>query len=64
MNEADNYLHPEDVTEKFLIPTATLATWRHRGLGPPYLKAGRRVLYLESAVRAWLDSNTADLIKR
>lgn len=34
----------------------TPAVYRSRGLGPPYRKFGRRVVYLRSDVEAWLRS--------
>jgi len=40
------------------VEPATLAVKRVRGGGPLYLKAGRRVLYRPSDLRAWADRNT------
>jgi predicted DNA-binding transcriptional regulator AlpA len=34
----------------------TLATWRCRRKGPPFLRLGRAVRYREADVRAWLAS--------
>lgn len=31
----------------------TLAHWRNKRIGPPYLKFGRRVLYPVAAVEDW-----------
>jgi excisionase family DNA binding protein len=36
----------------------TLEEWRLKGFGPPFIKAGRRVLYKLSALMAWLDAQT------
>ncbi|HLK76948.1 MAG TPA: helix-turn-helix domain-containing protein [Streptosporangiaceae bacterium] len=36
------------------ITPGTLAHWRHRGGGPPYLKTGHRVRYRPEDVREWL----------
>lgn len=33
----------------------TLAVWRSQGKGPIYLKIGRKVLYKEADVMAWLE---------
>jgi hypothetical protein len=38
------------------LSPATLATMRCRGYGPPYRKAGSRVVYLRDEVIAWLDA--------
>jgi predicted DNA-binding transcriptional regulator AlpA len=35
-------------------PRATLYAWRHKGIGPPSVRAGRRVLYRRSDVEKWL----------
>jgi hypothetical protein len=32
----------------------TLTSWRNRGVGPAYVKIGRRVFYRRSDVSAWL----------
>ncbi len=36
----------------------TLANWRWRGCGPPYLKINGAVRYDPEAVRAWVASQT------
>jgi excisionase family DNA binding protein len=45
--EAADYIH---------MPPATLAQWAYRGIGPGYMKVGRRVLYRKSELDAWLES--------
>ena len=35
---------------------ATLAKMRCAGGGPPFVKAGRRVLYRRADIKAWLDA--------
>lgn len=40
------------------VAAATLATWRSRNLGPPYVKIGGRVLYKAADVAAWESKNT------
>ena len=34
----------------------TLATWASRGGGPPYLRIGRKVVYLQSDLDVWMAS--------
>ncbi|MGI8869233.1 MAG: helix-turn-helix transcriptional regulator [Mycobacteriales bacterium] len=41
------------------MPEATLRFWRHIGYGPPSAKIGRRVLYREADVVAWIDAQFA-----
>jgi len=36
-------------------PEATLYYWRHKGTGPRSMKVGRRVVYRQSDLDAWLD---------
>lgn len=36
------------------LPEATLAQWRHRNIGPRYLKIGKHVRFRRSDVEAWL----------
>ena len=35
-------------------PPPTLATWRHKGIGPTFIKAGTRVLYSGADLNQWL----------
>jgi excisionase family DNA binding protein len=37
-------------------PVATLRYWRHRKIGPPSFRLGRRVLYRRADLRTWIDS--------
>lgn len=45
-----------DVSELTGIPEATLRFWRHAGTGPRSAKFGRRVVYREADVLAWIDA--------
>lgn len=51
----DRYLTTDDVAEIARTSPATVRYWRHCGTGPLAGKVGRRVLYRESDVTAWLD---------
>jgi hypothetical protein len=35
----------------------TLANWRHLKKGPPYVKAGGKVLYRFSDLKEWMESH-------
>ena len=37
----------------------TMEGWRQKGSGPRFFKAGRRVVYEQSVLDAWLDSHGA-----
>ena len=39
------------------VSERTLERWRVEGSGPPFMKAGRRVLYRESDIEAWLNAS-------
>lgn len=49
---------PDQLAEYLGTTTGNLAQLRYRGTGPAFVKAGRRVLYRETDVQAWLDANT------
>lgn len=55
----EKYLTPEQVCE--IVPGLTvkgLSQMRFRGDGPPYIKPSpKKVIYAESSVHAWLQSN-------
>lgn len=36
------------------VPVQTIYAWRHEGMGPPALKAGRALRYRRSDIDAWL----------
>lgn len=44
---------PDEVETYLGIPAATLAQWRHRGVGPTYAKFGRHVRYHGPTTAAW-----------
>ena len=47
-------LTPEQLSERLPgITVNTLKFWRHKGEGPRWFKAGKRVFYRESDVAAW-----------
>lgn len=45
-----------DVAEQIGVTVQTLATWRTRGAGPPYIKLGRMVRYRPEDIAAWVES--------
>jgi hypothetical protein len=49
---------PKQVAELLHTSEAGLAQMRYRGVGPRFVKIGRRVLYRWSDVYAYLDANT------
>jgi excisionase family DNA binding protein len=53
------YLTTAEVAELLRTPAETCRYWRHLGKGLASLKIGRRVLYAESDVRAWIEAQRA-----
>lgn len=37
-------------------PREKLAQWRHRNIGPPYYKLGRKILYRGTDLNAWAEA--------
>ncbi|UYM04221.1 helix-turn-helix transcriptional regulator [Solicola gregarius] len=53
-------LRVSEVSDLTGIPEATLRFWRHQGTGPKSAKLGRRVVYREVDVIAWIDAQFDD----
>lgn len=68
-SEEDNDVEIVDigrVSEQTKVPEATLRYWRYLGdRGPKSFKVGRRVMYRQSDVDAWIDEQyNAELARR
>lgn len=57
-SERDEVATPDEVAAFLKQSEASLAQDRYRGIGPRFIKHGRRVLYRWSDVLAYLDANT------
>jgi len=44
-----------EVSEDYRTPIETLRYWRHKGVGPKSIKVGRRILYLQEDLDAWVE---------
>ena len=57
--QADTFLTEEELAERWRgqVTRGTLRNWRTQGRGPPFLKAGRAVLYPRSRLLAWEAGN-------
>lgn len=51
-------LTPAELAEQLHSTPATLAGWRYKGMGPQFIKTGRKVLYRATDVDAWLTEKT------
>ena len=54
----------EEVAELLRTTPETVRYWRHVGKGPRSFKVGRRVLYAESDVAAWIDEKKVEASAR
>ncbi|MGN3974202.1 helix-turn-helix transcriptional regulator [Tsuneonella sp. SYSU-LHT278] len=39
------------------VSSGTLENWRVKGVGPKFIKAGRRILYDPADIEAWKEAN-------
>lgn len=44
-----------EVAEYVRAPESTVRFWRHKGTGPKSFKIGRRVMFRQEDVEAWLE---------
>lgn len=51
-------LTPAELAKQLHSTPATLAGWRYKGMGPKFVKTGRKVLYRATDVDAWLTEKT------
>ena len=60
----EKYLTRDELARIGHCTPQAISMMRMRGEGPQGTKFGRRVLYAESAVQAWLDARNDDVIGR
>ena len=53
------YLTTEEVAELLRTSPESVRWWRHTNKGPATVKVGRRVLYPEADLLAWIDEHKA-----
>jgi len=52
----DRLLTMKEVAARTRSPVTTLRYWRQKGRGPQAFRVGRRLVYRERDVTAWLDA--------
>jgi hypothetical protein len=57
---ADEYMRSPEMAKRLRIGKSVPAKWRLTGFGPPYIKAGRTVLYRKRDIDEW----AANLLRR
>ncbi|MGY4103586.1 helix-turn-helix transcriptional regulator [Nocardia sp. R16R-3T] len=55
----ENFLQAADLETLTGIPAATWRYWAHKGVGPASFKLGRRRVYRESVIHAWITEQEA-----
>lgn len=51
----EQFFTPDDVKKIYDIAKSTLANWRNKKTGPPYVKLGNRIFYPATELREWFD---------
>ena len=50
------YMAAAELAAELDMAVMTLALWRMRQKGPPYIKVGRKILYSRTTVKDWIAS--------
>jgi hypothetical protein len=50
------YMTAEELATELDMAVITLALWRMRQKGPPYVALGRKILYSRATVKEWIAS--------
>ncbi len=53
----DRALKPEEVAALTGFAVKSLANWRSRGFGPPFITVGGRIRYMQNSTLDWLRSH-------
>ena len=56
----EEYYPPQHPHMRLFGTPGALAVQRHKGIGPPYTKSGRRVLYLGADLNTLLDAGRVE----
>lgn len=56
---ASRLLTLEEAADRLRTPASTLRFWRNRRTGPVSIKVGRRVMYREADIEAWIEAQFA-----
>jgi excisionase family DNA binding protein len=60
MSSTERAMTENEAAEQLGLSVATLRAWRHRGKGPRFVRFGRAVRYLPSAVEEFIRASTVD----
>ena len=59
-NDDDALIRARDVSRHTGIARQTHARWRHEGVGPKFIRLGRRVFYRAGDLREWIRSQVRE----
>lgn len=54
MIQPDEIIPNEQAAKELNLQPNTLTAWRHRRIGPPYVKIGRQIYYRRHDLAEWL----------
>jgi hypothetical protein len=57
------YMTIQQLAAELDMAVISLATWRMRQKGPPYVKVGRKILYSRTTVKEWIASQVHTPLK-
>ncbi len=55
MDQANRLLTTQELAEYLDVPTATIYSWRYRGVGPLGFRVGKHVRFRPIDVERWID---------
>jgi hypothetical protein len=58
------YMTAEELAAELDMAVITLALWRMRQKGPPYVTVGRKILYSRTTVKEWIASQVHKPLQR
>jgi excisionase family DNA binding protein len=61
--DLDALLTEVQAAELLNLSTRTLQAWRIRGVGPPFVQAGRAVRYRRRDLVKWIEANTVSTMR-
>jgi excisionase family DNA binding protein len=56
----ERYLTPEDLAALLQVTPRAVKEWRVKRYGPPFIRVGKHVRYLQSAVDDWARSQRSE----
>ncbi|MFL6046957.1 MAG: helix-turn-helix domain-containing protein [Propionibacteriaceae bacterium] len=57
--ESQDVLSIQEVAKLLKVPISAIYAWNRPGVGPPFYKVGRKLLYRKSNARKWLAKHSS-----